>query len=60
MSITIDEMPVHGIDQGESIPEMRPWREWAGSSRTAAHSRLSGRGDNTRARKARISQLRDQ
>ena len=60
MSAVIDEMPVHGIDQGESIPEMRPWREVGWIFKDGGALAIERRGDNTRARAARISHLRDE
>jgi hypothetical protein len=48
------------MDQGESIPEMRPWREVGWIFKDGGALAIERRGDNTRARAARIFHLRDE
>ncbi len=60
MSTRIEERPAHGLDQGESIPEMRPWREVGWIFKDGGALAIERRGDNTRARAARIFHLRDE
>jgi hypothetical protein len=56
----IDEKPTHGIDEVESIPEMRPWREVGWIFKDGGALAIERRGDNTRARTAQFSHLRDE
>jgi hypothetical protein len=55
-----DEIPAHGSDHMEGIPEIRPWREVGWIFQDGDALAIERQGELTRARTARISHLRDE
>jgi hypothetical protein len=60
VSAPSDEIPAQGSGQGESIPELRPWREVGWIFKDGDALAIERQGELTRARNARFSHLRDE
>jgi hypothetical protein len=55
----LDQIPVHDGDHAEDIPEIRPWREVGWIFKDGDALAIERQGEETRARTARVSHLRD-
>lgn len=60
MSTRLNEIPAHGSDHYEDIPEIRPWREVGWIFKDGDALAIERQGEQTRARSARFSHLRDE
>ena len=60
MEAGTDEIFAAGDPQGESIPEIRPWREVGWIFRDGDAYAIERQGEETRTRSTRVSHMRDE